>query len=654
MVMKISQSELVQIVERASTIAERLAGHFIPIASPQSVRAADYRFQRWCESVAPGNLAKFERYLAWEELNFSTVLPVLGDMRLADGQSLPQWTETLKSILRMAASTPYRTWKECNLNKYWSVGTLPFQELFVPFIFVAREGLKKSAISHYHLLAVTSHANLERALLLKLAHLCTQTLEEEFALFLKQKQSSVHQLLNKFWQNPASDVRAFIADLLKGKLLHFWKKYSVLARLVAIAIDVWVESTAEFLQRLAADWETIKQTFSAQTQLGLVTDVQASLADSHNGGRSVIIITFDNRLKLVYKPRDVGLEYAFHQLLDWFNRQRVGLSFKTLQILKRPNYGWVEYVEYSPCLEQQAVRRYYQRAGMLVCLAYVLEATDCHYENLIACGEYPILVDAETLMHPQLRMSENLNQSSDSQHPAPMRLWNSVLRSGLLTRWELSPDGQLACDVSGLGSIVSLKQLKRTSNIALESEEQNNQLRPNVPTLGGIAQFPKDYIEELVGGFQQMYQFLLTHREVLLSGSPLTLFAHQQVRFVFRSTQTYKAVLEITQKPQFLKDGIERSLELERLKSVFVQFDKKPDFWSLLAVEQQALEQMDIPYFTVRADQNALFLTPTQKVEHCFQSSGYASVVARLQNFSQEDLTCIIHEEKNQTKKIRN
>jgi lantibiotic modifying enzyme len=56
----------------------------------------------------------------------------------------------------------------------------------------------------------------------------------------------------------------------------------------------------------------------------------------------------------------------------------------------------VEVVEYLPCQNQEEIKRYYQRAGQLLCLLYVLGANDCHNENLIACGEYPVLVDLET------------------------------------------------------------------------------------------------------------------------------------------------------------------------------------------------------------------------------------------------------------------
>jgi lantibiotic modifying enzyme len=38
---------------------------------------------------------------------------------------------------------------------------------------------------------------------------------------------------------------------------------------------------------------------------------------------------------------------------------------------------------------------------MLLALVQALEGTDCHLENIVASGDQPVLVDAETLLHPR-------------------------------------------------------------------------------------------------------------------------------------------------------------------------------------------------------------------------------------------------------------
>ena len=99
-------------------------------------------------------------------------------------------------------------------------------------------------------------------------------------------------------------------------------------------------------------------------------------------------------------------------------------------------------MEHLPCRDHDEARRYYERAGMLLCLFYVLEGTDCHYENIIASGEYPVLIDTETLMHHRAR--EIVPEDENAQTEAFEQLGHSVLRTGLLPRWELSADERTA------------------------------------------------------------------------------------------------------------------------------------------------------------------------------------------------------------------
>jgi lantibiotic modifying enzyme len=60
----------------------------------------------------------------------------------------------------------------------------------------------------------------------------------------------------------------------------------------------------------------------------------------------------------------------------------------------------MEYVEQVPCANLQEVQHYYQRSGMLLGLLYVLGGTDMHHENLVACGEHPVLIDLEASASP--------------------------------------------------------------------------------------------------------------------------------------------------------------------------------------------------------------------------------------------------------------
>jgi lantibiotic modifying enzyme len=92
-----------------------------------------------------------------------------------------------------------------------------------------------------------------------------------------------------------------------------------------------------------------------------------------------------------------------------------------MTVIARPDYGWVAYVQHRPCPDLPAARRYYQRAGAVLALLTALEASDFHYENVIASGEHPVPVDLEGLLHPRPRWLDTNGRRSRSQTRRPGR-----------------------------------------------------------------------------------------------------------------------------------------------------------------------------------------------------------------------------------------
>jgi type 2 lantibiotic biosynthesis protein LanM len=640
--MKASQQDLLKIVEQASTLTERLGDCFIPDKAKINEKLIISRLETWCQVAAQGNPEKFAKRLAWDGLDASTVVSVLGAVRLADGKQLPTWAHTLREVLQANLETGDAGVYRC-LNPE---DPIPFEEIFLPFVQVARQKLFAQASASLQLLSEAAHISLERQLLLRLASLCVQCLESEFSLFRALKQSSLIRLMEQLQDSCSNEqYRNFVKGLATGGLNSFFQQYSVLARLMATAMDFWVEEKAEFLQRLASDLPTIQQTFQEDT--GQVVAIQFNLSDPHNRARSVMALTFASGLKLIYKPRGLGLEAAYFQLLTWCNQQEILLPFKLLKVINCTTHGWMEYVEHLPCADEAAAQRYYQRAGMLLCLLYVLEANDCHQENLIASGEQPILVDLETLLHPHAREIDPNREEVGAQYLATQQVWDSVLQTGLLPRWEFGADGGKAHDISGLGGVgeqeIPVQSLKwqniNTDSMVVEYESGTISIQANAPFLNSIALSPNDYVNELVDGFRQMYQFLTERREALLAtDSPLATFARQRVRFLFRSSEVYAHVLAKTLQPKFLRHSIDRSIELDVVSRALLAADTKPPVWSLLRVELQALEQMDVPYFAADSNSDALTVNPNLTIERCFKEPSYDRVISRLRQLNDADL----------------
>ncbi len=653
------------ILVKSTTLSERLSNDFLKnrAGCDQDKKAIQERLDSWCQVVTKGDWEKFRKRLQWDEIELEFVASFLGEGCLQEGQALPDWVQTLKEIVETISSFSVQN-KTYNFLQIPTISEnkLPFEDILLPAVLAARNQLMLklgfSEISSEYLplqlLSRSAYLSLEHELLKQLVDLCGKTLEYEFSHTRHLGQNLLNFLgCQKKEKLSTEKYQIFVKEKLTDGLLSFFKKYPVLGKLVATRIIFWVEAVAEFIQRLKSDLPKIRQAFlsknfsqeeipSSKLNYEKVASLKLSLSDSHNRGRSVIALTFESGIKLVYKPRDIGLEVAYFQLLKWFNNQKIPLPFKILKTLNCHSYGWVEYVEHLPCEDESAAKRFYERAGMLICLLYTLGATDCHDENLIACGEHLLLIDMEALIQPEVKLI-NL----ESEIKIPNLLWDSVLSTGLLPIWSFNKDNSIAYDVSALGNISpqqppnSRQYWKFVNTDEMHLATENRMMHPtsNVPILRGEVLSPNNYLDKILAGFEQMYHFLLIQRQTLIAdNSPLRVLQGKSVRFIFRHTELYSTLLEEIIEPKYLRDGFEYSIKLDLLSRAFLHPQEKPYNWKILSSEIRAMEQLDIPIFTVNSNSTHLELNGGEIIDAFFETSSYQRVISKIQKLDPADL----------------
>ena len=653
--MIVTKSDLAQLVAKATSLSEILSINLqMPNAAPASeAQVNDNLLNQWCEVVAQGNWEKFNKRLQWDGLDQTQIGLALRSLPMIDCEALPPWATTLQEIIETAASVA-----NSPLSSPLAIANppfptekgkpLPFAEVLLPAISVARQKLlTRLACTSFHLdclplelLSESAYLSLELSLLHKILNISGKTLEHEFVLSRPLGQN-ILSLLGKSTTDQTqvkAQYQTFVQKILADGLLTFYQKYPVLARLVATSVNFWVERTAEFLQRLKADLPEILAVFQPNLErektanLGKIKEINASLSDPHHGGNSVIALTFEYGFKLVYKPKGLGAEKAYTQFLEWCNKQGLPLEFKVLKVCDRQTHGWVEYVEHLPCENAAAAQRFYQRSGMLLCLLYALRVVDCHRENLIANGEHLVLIDMETLMHQEVSPMADLPEVTAAETAVNLQLADSVLRTGLLPRWEFSKNNRFAYDISALGGI-DLEQDNRKSGY------ESIPIPSNVPILNGSPLSPHDYLDHILSGFEQMYRFLIEKREHLLSAnSPLNLIQNQRIRFIFRPTRIYGSILQKSFSPQFLCNGINRSIQLDILARAFIIAPNKPKAWPIFHAELNAMEQLDIPYFGAYPHSKDLTYGVEEPIREYFKITSYQEVLNQLQSFNATDL----------------
>lgn len=425
-----------------------------------------------------------------------------------------------------------------------------------------------------------------------------------------------------------------------ANMLPVLQEYSVLARQLIQRINAWVAVSLEFLSRLCVDWPALRAMFSAEHDPGQLAAINGAAGDRHRGGRSVLIASFDSGFRLVYKPRSMSVDVHFQELLEWLNTRGTHPPFRVLRVLDRETYGWVEYVAARSCRAIEEVQRFYERQGAYLALLYVLEATDFHFENLIAAGEQPVLIDLESLFHPRPG-SQELRQSELLANDAMLR---SVLRVGLLPHRIWSNAESEGVDLSGLGAIAGQLSPNAmpywegdgTDEMRLARKRMEMQGAQNRPLLNSVEVEPLDYADQIVAGFTSMYRLLLRERDALLStDGPLAAFAGDEIRIIVRPTHAYALLLGESYHPDLLRNALDRERHFDRL---WVGVDRRPDLIRLIPTERADLHRGDIPMFTSRPDTRDVWSSSGERIAGFFDETGLALVRQRLCSLSEDDL----------------
>ncbi|GHF42197.1 type 2 lantibiotic biosynthesis protein LanM [Amycolatopsis bartoniae] len=380
----------------------------------------------------------------------------------------------------------------------------------------------------------------------------------------------------------------------RAALAGVFTRYPVLARLLAETCLRTAAAVTELLRRLAADRATL-ETGLLRGNPGPLTGLELGSGDLHAGGRAVAVLTFADGTRLVYKPRPLGLLARWNELLGWFAGHRPELAPRPLGVLPRAGYGWAEFVPVRGCEDRAGVELFYRRLGSLLALLYALDATDMHCENLIACGDQPVLVDVETLFHPAFA-----TPPGNGPDPALAALHRSVARTALLPTLVLGEHGAL--DVSAVGGDSGAQypeELPRwsgagTDDMRLVRGRLSYAGGTNRPLLDGDGVDAGRYRQSLLTGFRTAYDCLAAHQDELTAF--LGAFAAEEIRLVMRPTQVYAQLLTGATHPDHLVDGPARESAFAALAA-----DPRPHLGPLRTDELAELRAGDVPLFTARA-----------------------------------------------------
>lgn len=360
--------------------------------------------------------------------------------------------------------------------------------------------------------------------------------------------------------DPKLAERMFLRDKPSDRLFSLFKKFPVLARLWCQLISQWREHVTEVFLRFAADRRALSRAFFSGRPIARILDLRCGLSDWHNSGRTVVQLQFEAG-SIIYKPRSGAGEWEWFSLLDWMNSRSFQPKLRAARVLRRKGHCWMEHVETASCKDETAARRFYQRMGGMIAAAYLLKAVDCHRDNVIASGEYPVLVDVDALWH--------VSPVTRTQSPLAV-----LYRTGFFPN---SNRHSLQSRSSALGPGTTGKHLARIGDRPLEAAR---------------------YKLEIVSGFTRAWHCILGTRGGRLAFlRRLRRIRSQERRWIYWATAKYAAIRQVSIQPAALRSGIERHRLIARLCA------REKVALAVIPAEIYALKRLDIPYFVRRSQE---------------------------------------------------
>jgi len=232
-------------------------------------------------------------------------------------------------------------------------------------------------------------------------HKCelSEFLKEKLSIALLEELSGLSELviqyeLEKFRKFGNRNFHAFveyITDILP-------QKYPVLDNLLRIKVKGFSAHTSKIINRFLKDKTEIFETFKIPYEKLEIRDIEINLGDGHNG-EATSLVTLDDGIKLIYKPRSTDITNAYTAFIDWFN-ETADVNLQTFKTLDCNHYSWIEFVDYKEINSDTALQKYYFNAGIILVISMVLNSKDCHRENVISGKQNPVVIDHETIIQP--------------------------------------------------------------------------------------------------------------------------------------------------------------------------------------------------------------------------------------------------------------
>lgn len=626
-----------RLVVLAATLDEVLSDDFEPLPGQKGdADLAGRRLAAWCRSCASGDWSLFGRRLERDGLAFAPVLARLAAVRRSASAAPPLW---LQDAVWIEAALQETGGNAASLTASDNTDPCAFEQLFMPVVARADgrlwSGLDARVADN---LNEAAHASLRRSLLRELSSLATPPLYERFAK-ARNANRPQHNAAAPAQRDGSARYDHFVAEMQTGGWRRLFEDKPVLLRLFATITRQWIDTSRELVLRLDADLAVIDRDILNSGNAGRVAGIEGNLSDPHNHGRSVRIVSFEGGARVVYKPKDLRLDAAWHALVERLNGAQAPIELKAVRAIARDGYGWTEFIDHLGCADDKGFARFFRRAGGWLALFHCFAATDMHQENMIACGDHPVPIDLEMILQAGAEERSAEAPEDLAFDAAADIVGNSVMAVGLLPAYGRSPDnnvfaiGGMTADWNSRTEII-WDNINSDAMRPAKSREAAT-TSPNLPHVGGRNAKFGDHIDDFVSGFEQYAAFLLHHGTE--QGELFDGFAGVPVRKVIRATRFYYMLLQRLRNHKAMDDGVTWAAQADFIARLADWQSERTPLWPLQRAERSALLALNVPHFVSPSDGHDIGDANGHSIR-TEAPSGLDRARARFRNFDEREI----------------
>jgi type 2 lantibiotic biosynthesis protein LanM len=413
----------------------------------------------------------------------------------------------------------------------------------------------------------------------------------EFNSYYKQKLQNIFIYHDKIEEH---DYYKEFSIIFLENINKLFITYPILARLFSQEIIRYENFIDLFFKRFTNDKDELSLLFEKKISIFDIQAIDTELSDIHNKGETAILVSLKDNLKLIYKPRSVINEYNFNEFMKYLNERVSTPITKSLKIINKKEYGWVEFISWKPNNSIQIIKKFYFNMGRHMAIFYLLNVTDMHYENMIAHKEFPVFIDYETIFTAcVLKKIDSVNKF----------FLQSILSMCFIRSNNdfYNNQNELAClhtnPLEKDNSFLKIIKSKKVNNDSKYKHLVQKILNAyHLPFyLENIDSHFHKYYQEVILGFLEMYNFFLKMTKKERISLINKFFSGSISRLIIRATNDYSFMRDDPFHYLYVSDPLLYSSHFENIwkRETIIKMPRE-----IVRKEIEELMKYNIPYFT--------------------------------------------------------